>query len=107
MNAEKRQAMIKASECGDGWKDIITSTNAILEIIDPNYEIFQIKEKFGALRYYVTWSQELPSFKRELGYDVINKAEHLSEITCEYCGAPGKGREGNWLKTLCDSCNNK
>ena len=36
---------------------------------------------------------------------IIGRAEELSRVTCEYCGAPGLPRGGGWIKTLCDNCN--
>jgi len=34
------------------WKGIILQTHKRLEYIDPDYQIAQIKDKFGGLRYY-------------------------------------------------------
>ncbi len=39
--------------------------------------------------------------------DAVTHAEHLSYITCETCGAPGKRRSGGWIRTLCDKCGKK
>ena len=55
----------------------------------------QVKEKFGTLRFYMDASnQEME--------DLIDKAEELSRITCEECGAPGRLRGKHWLYTACD-----
>lgn len=60
----------------------------------------QVKEKFGTLRYYMTFYNEDVEME-------ISKAEKLSSKTCESCGAPGKTRDGGWIRTLCDTCDGK
>ena len=75
--------------CGDGWKDIILSTHEKLLFLDPNYEISQIKEKFGGLRYYFTTTAEYPSPLFEIMQDIVRLAEYKSSYTCELCGAAG------------------
>jgi hypothetical protein len=93
-------------ECGDGWLkiieplfDFINNWNRDHELEDQIH-INQIKEKFGSLRFYVSSAPE------EL-YKLIDKAERLSEETCEQCSSPGKLRSGGWLVTECDVCNEK
>lgn len=60
----------------------------------------QVKEKFGTLRFYMTFETEVIS-------KLIRKAEKKSAITCEKCGKKGKLRDNGWLITLCNSCNTK
>ena len=60
----------------------------------------QVKEKFGGLRFYMTLYNE------DLERDIA-EAEKLASKTCESCGAPGKSRNGGWIKTLCDTCDRK
>lgn len=38
--------------CDKGWYPLIINLNDELTNIDPNYELCQVKEKFGGLRYY-------------------------------------------------------
>ncbi|KZV77303.1 hypothetical protein PENSPDRAFT_660526 [Peniophora sp. CONT] len=84
--------------CGDGWYPIIdrlstTLTRHIGELPvekRDDYYAFQVKEKFGALRFYMTRStQEME--------DAISAAAQESLRTCEECGEPGEtndeGRE--------------
>ena len=92
-------------ECGDGWKGLI---EPIMEYIN-NYNkdkkeedkiiIFQIKEKFGGLRFYVDHGNE------EL-HNMIDKAEEESYHVCEYCGSKEDvGQTANgWITTLCHNC---
>ena len=88
-------------EHNDGWYDIIYNlSKKIYDICkEKGYEIpiaMQVKEKFGTLRFYID------SGYGEI-YDAIDKAEKLSEITCEVCGEPGITRDNHgWYTTLCD-----
>lgn len=61
----------------------------------PPVYIMQVKEKFGTLHFYYGGGDE---YVRGL----VSMAESLSAYTCEECGAPGRRRGGNWVKTLCD-----
>ena len=76
------------------------------KLIDDLFEvgwdgmILQIKEKFGGLRFYIgCGTQEM--------FDLIEDAEDKSITICEECGRPGTLRNGGWLVTRCDDCNNK
>lgn len=57
----------------------------------------QIKEKYGTLRVYHNGGDEFCQ-------GVIDMAESMSSVTCEDCGVPGKVRDGGWIRTLCDDC---
>ena len=57
----------------------------------------QIKEKYGALRFYMTGETD------EM-FAIINKAEEQSSVTCENCGKKGKLRGRGWLYTRCAPC---
>lgn len=85
--------------CGDGWYQLLWD---LCEKIEPlagdDFEIVQVKEKFGGLRFYVQGG--LAGI-----LDLIYDAEQQSEATCERCGKPGTIRNGGWLRCLCDECN--
>lgn len=95
---------------GDGWEKIIREAAEKLEPLILAYrkeypdESFphasQVKEKFGTLRFYMTWETE------EMA-KIIEEAERKSFETCEDCGKEGKLRRGGWLMTLCDDCHRK
>lgn len=96
--------------CGYGWYSIITNANEQLKFIDPDYEIHQVKEKFGTLRYYIGSKFDFDSIEFKIMQTIIRYAEHLSEITCEQCGAKGWDQDvetrssGSWLSTNCKAC---
>lgn len=85
------------ASCYPGWAHLI------LPLIDKceadRVEIFDIKEKFGGLRFLL----DLPA--THTMDHLITKAERLSLTTCEVCGEPSVMRhKGNWLMTRCDKC---
>jgi predicted nucleic acid-binding Zn ribbon protein len=86
-------------ECGDGWYDLIdqlcADIQAICDRTGGQIKAVQVKEKFGALRFYINHGND------EI-YDLITKAEHQSELTCERCGKPGKIKGRGWRYCACD-----
>ena len=87
----------------DGWKDIVLETDRMLEYLDPNYKILQIKEKFGTLRYY--FGTEKMGVVNDIMYAVARAGENQTRWVCEVCGGIGELREDRyWLRTLCDEC---
>jgi hypothetical protein len=113
MNAENTQKLIDAAphlygsafyfECGDGWFDLLMEAsikleNQILsypESIRQDIVANQVKEKYGSLRFYISYYTE------ELD-EIIDSAEKKSACVCETCGAPGKIRGSSWLYCACD-----
>jgi hypothetical protein len=59
------------------------------------FEILQVKEKFGGLRIYVSGANDAVRQRLEA-------AKMESTRTCEVRRQPGALREGSWTKTLCD-----
>lgn len=106
--------------CDSGWDWILEDLEAKMSFLDFNYELHQVKEKYGTLRFYYE-SKKTKNVVQELMKDAVSTAERLSESTCEICGNssalsnPNRGIKydktveikyspGGWLKTLCDSC---
>jgi hypothetical protein len=87
----------------DGWFDILWRLCEDLEPLvaefeatgECQFEILQVKEKFGGLRIYVNHANDAIRQR-------IETAMGESLRTCEICGQPGTLREGDWIKTLCD-----
>lgn len=89
-------------ECGDGWfdllKDCILDIKKICQEKGLNPKTFQIKEKYGSLRFYVDGADCCI-------FETIEKASDLSAITCEACGSNAEKRmRGRWVSTQCDKC---
>lgn len=89
-----------------GWDDLLLEADMKLALHDPGYEIQQVKEKFGGLRFYFTCSDDLYKLDnndvRDAMYRIVGDAEERSTTICELCGQPGKPRRLSWIKTLCD-----
>jgi hypothetical protein len=93
-------------ECGEGWYTIIAQ---LIDHIDSyikhkykdqpfDFQIVQIKEKFGGLRFYIDGGDS------EI-YELIRFAEELSYKTCEYCGSNEDiFRSKGWVITACLKC---
>ena len=61
-----------------------------------NYNVQQVKEKYGGLRWY-----------DNCRLDCISKYERLSEITCGICGRPATKISTGWIYPYCDKCADK
>ena len=103
----------------DGWKNIILDLDRQLAYLDPDYEIHQVKEKFGTLRFYYGTTVEDRTVQ-EIMDALVDHAEMMSAKVCDQCGNSSwiqRSHWGNkyddtavlkdsggWLKTICDSC---
>ena len=90
------------NDVGQGWQSLIDILDRQLTILDPDYKILQVKEKFGGLRYYINTSDDCTNTDRM--YAIIDTIESLSFRICEDCGRPGEERKNGWIRTLCDEC---
>lgn len=77
----------------EGWRGIVVPL--IEELAEYDGDIFQIKEKFGGLRFYFSGGPD--SFHQK-----VDNAEEKSYQICQKCGKPGRPRYGGWIATLCD-----
>jgi hypothetical protein len=92
-----------AQEFGDGWVDLVNDALEKILSIDSHYEVLQIKEKFGELRWYGTSSYEYGTPNAMLIGRIVKDAESRSVGICESCGLPGEMRVRNhWYFTSCD-----
>lgn len=86
---------------GPGWIPLVEALDEKLVVQNPDYVIFQIKEKFGGLRFYTDFGPGTEGFR--LVCELEDKCWHI----CEECGLEGKMPEPpyrGWVRTLCDSC---
>ena len=106
---------------GEGWHALLLELDHELSQIEPSYVILQVKEKFGALRFYFALpeihlvsassaAQQSEITRRAEQHRTMNtlviEAEERSMRTCECCGAPARTapRVDGWLKTSCRDC---
>jgi len=91
----------KSIDCDVGWYGLISDLHYKLVKMDPDYTIFQIKEKFGGLRFYCSTEKEniRDEFMR-----TVAEYEKKSLSVCEITGLPGYLMQKlGWKKTLHDS----
>jgi hypothetical protein len=104
----QRGSMCFGLECDEGWYPLLDKLcKKIEQLIDTKYpelktqenpfEVMQVKEKFGTLRFYTNFSID------EID-DLITQAEDESARTCEVCSDKGKLRNYGWYKTMCKKC---
>lgn len=111
--SDSRYPISYGFSCDDGWNKILENLITKISEIDiyKVVRIFQIKEKFGTLRFYIEFTEpQLPynniiiDYSDDI-YKLITETEKLSAITCERCGkTPAKVTGKGWIKTLCDEC---
>ena len=89
-------------EVHDGWFDILKELVTNIAKIDIGKEcrVFQVKEKYGGLRFYVDYMTDEIS-------NLISYTERISEDTCEVCGKFGTLRTNGWYMCRCDGCEEK
>jgi hypothetical protein len=89
----------------DGWFEIVWRLCEDLEplvfaaekgTVRP-FEVRQVKQKLGGLRFYVSVSHRTDAILQR-----IEIAESESLRTCEVCGKPGKRQENDCIRTACD-----
>ena len=88
-------------ECDKGWFPMLDELCKNIQDTKPpkNFEVMQVKEKFGTLRFYVQHANEKI-------HKLIKESEEKSHSMCEMCGEPGEIRKREfWLKTLCGKHN--
>lgn len=96
-----KTAMCWGFDIGDGWYNLVNDLcKEIDDYCEKNPDIkypvaFQVKEKFGCLRFYVDGGND------DI-WKMLDKAEAKSMTICEECGEPGEPRDGGWVKTLCE-----
>lgn len=97
-----------------GWYDLIRNLSfEIYELYNKwgsKYNeypyVIQMKEKFGGLRYYMTFGELEEEDYNQLR-EVVEKYERLSYNVCEICSEPGKNgtlEDDGWYITLCEAC---
>lgn len=93
-------------EADSGWDDIIFILSLKIEkeckkLIEETGDcpvVLQIKEKFGTLRFYMSY------YTDEIE-ELIKEAEEQSAKTCELCGKEGRvGIRNGWWVTRCQDC---
>lgn len=104
-NEPKEPYELFGIECGEGWKGIYQPIIDYIEDYnkgkedDDKIEIYQIKEKFGTLSFYV--SKKTDELRK-----MIEDAEAESYHVCEICGRHINKQivEHHWIYPMCREC---
>ena len=92
-------------ECGKGWNPLLVNLFDEIQKLNPSdeFEIVQVKEKFGTLRVYTEGSSgEVIDNQID---KLIEEAELKASKTCEHCGSDGEmNGQGGWYRTICTKC---
>lgn len=89
-----------------GWVPLLQSLNKILNRLDCDYRVLQIKDKFGGLRFYFKPSEHLDvDVKNAMGV-LVRAAEAASYEVCSYCGGRGVFYQdpSGWGVIACGPC---
>lgn len=78
-------------EIPNAWLELVHDIDSIMSLVDPDYELFQVKDKFGQLRYY--WQTEKPH-----AIDMLDKIASMGEraatTICAMCGEWATDKNG-------------
>lgn len=110
----------KYVSCQTGWYPLLDVLDSRLAGINPDYCIFQVKQKFGRLVCYfdiptpdpenLTDEEYSAQVKKEeeqlqLMQGIVEEIVLAADTTCEECGQPGElTRLAGWWETLCETC---
>ncbi len=98
---------LKHLECESGWEELIDTLCDTIEYYlktlpeDKRSEVYasQIKEKFGGLRFYMTFEGDNHDFIN----GAIAQAEFMSFKICQFCGEKGSKKvHKRWHFTVCE-----
>lgn len=100
-----------------GWKnsffeDMCDELMAVLGASVNDFEIEQLKEKYGSIRLYWSWKDRRYNFpEQQVHKDLVNRIEAIidkytviSAHTCVSCGRQSTHYTHPWILPLCDGC---
>src|ERR1035437_5335219 len=101
----RQTRMVDGFAHGDGWfsllwrlcEDLEPLVAALEKQTGSRFDVVQVKEKFGGLRFYAHGTNDAIRQR-------IKAAGLESTMTCELCGKPGQLFESPWLGVRCDEC---
>lgn len=82
-------------DVGPGWSQVINDLDTELAKIDSDYEVYQVKERFGKLRFFCSLDRD------PRAADLIARAQEVALVTCRVCGVRGSIDEEGWPAVLC------
>lgn len=92
----------RSADIGKGWMPLVSDLVDALVDTGKDFEIVQIKEKFGMLRFYANYKR-IYDGRCQIS-NIVQAYENGSTFICENCGSYGRPRRKGWIKTLCHTC---
>ena len=104
----------------DGWQDSFVPKmmdemfNALGFYVE-DFEVYQIKEKFGSLEIYHGWKDreyteeefaDINNITSDI-YEIIRKYRDISLYTCVGCGDKATFLSDGWVIPWCDKCRDR
>lgn len=114
------EKMEEVNDLYDGWKksfvpQMMDAMFSVLGSYVEDFEVYQIKEKYGSLVIYKGWKdreyteeevKDLDDITAELN-SIIEKYRKISERTCVKCGDKSTFFSLGWVRPWCDNCRDR
>jgi hypothetical protein len=88
-------------EVPNPWLKLVHDIDRMMSLADPDYQLFQVKDKFGQLRYY--WGTE-KAHARDLLGRIASMGERAATTICAMCGEWASAKSGYW--NVCEAHKN-
>lgn len=88
---------------GHAWEPVVLRLLWLYERAGIEYEVHQVKQKFGGLRLYVGFGEDVPDHYRYM----VDGVELACNGVCEDCGSTSnvyKQAPKGWVFTRCKEC---
>lgn len=85
----------------NAWLDLVYDIDRMMSFADPDYQLFQVKDKFGQLRYY--WGTE-KAHARDILDRIASMGERAATTICAMCGEWASAKDGFW--NVCEAHKN-
>jgi hypothetical protein len=114
LRVHARDGEFEVAWVGEGWRPLVEGCHERLVGLFPEYELLNIKQKYGVLAYQAfprPWSegeQRWSSAEFDALEAVTEEYRSRSETVCEWCGAAAVLRSWRTVElTLCDVCDRR
>jgi hypothetical protein len=93
---------------GEGWRPLVEECHQRLVAVFPDYQLLNIKQKWGVLVYQAFPRERGSSWTQEEHAEleaITEEFQTRSATVCEWCGAGARLREWRTMElTLCEGC---
>ena len=103
----------------DGWQKFVPQMmDELFNALGPyveDFEVRQIKEKYGSLTFYWGWkhrdyTDEENNDRKEIDdtiKNIVEKYRKISDHTCVQCGDKATFLSAHWVIPWCDNCRDR